>query len=318
MRALVPALCIAWGILLPTSPGSAQSQAPEPPCLEPAPHFLSNHPTTPFVTPQGKLCQTFRYSEGNQVEPQLSAERTLQPGKAFILSAIVPGAGQWFHGQSRWPAYLAVELWSWLQYLDWRREGHDLQAQYKDLAWFVARRVSTGPRTDAGWEYYESLTRFQSSGAYDSDPLKEGVQPEENPTTFNGSIWALAQEIYIPVDSEDPPGEGSEPYQSAYEYYLSRAYAPELAWEWGANTLHQGEYTSLIREADEALRSSTGMIGVIIANHLLSAVDALVSGRLGIAGRIDPSVEVLLIPGPFNTRGVALSVRIPNPMAYVH
>jgi hypothetical protein len=77
--------------------------------------------------------------------------------------------------------------------------------------------------------------------------------------------------------------------------------------------LHQEEYAGLIRDSDEALRSSTSMIGVILANHLLSAVDALVSGRLGIAGQDEPSLQVSLLPGPMNTREIGLRVRLPTP-----
>ena len=331
VRVFILTFCISLGLLLPNSSQSVGGQTPQGACLEPVPRpfehglsFLSglipvdNPQETPpfFVSPRGELCQSFHFRGADETRWQVAMDRAPKPGKAFVFSAIVPGAGQWLLGQDRWPAYLAIELWAWIQFLDWRREGHHLQTQYKDLAWLVARRVSTGPRTDSGWEYYEALARFQSSGAYDSDPWRAGVQPEEDPTTFNGSIWTLAREIYLPEDPEDPVQEGSGPYEKAFNYYLSRAYAPGLAWHWGTNTLHKEEYTGLIREADEALRSSTGMIGVILANHLLSAVDALVSGRLGIAGEIEPSIEVLLIPGPFNTQGVALQVRLLNPMAH--
>ncbi len=326
MRVFVLTLCFTWGLLIPTSFQSVRGQTPEGSCLEPAPrsfeHLLpfpssllsAEHPQKPpplFVSPQGELCRSFHFRRTDETRRQVAVDRAPKPGKSFVFSAVAPGAGQWLLGQDRWPVYLAIELWAWVQFLDWRREGHRLQNQYKDLAWLVARRVSTGPRQDSGWEYYEALTHFQASGAYDSDPLKDGVQPEEDPTTFNGSIWALAREIYLPEDSENSAPEGSGPYQQASDYYLSRAYAPGLAWNWGTSSLHQEEYTGLIRESDEALRSSTGMIGVILANHLLSAVDALVSGRLGIAGRVEPSIEVLLIPGPFSTQEVALQLRIP-------
>jgi hypothetical protein len=177
--------------------------------------------------------------------------------------------------------------------------------------------VSTGPRTEAGWDYYEALTKFRSSGAYDSDPLTPGVQPEENPSTFNGSIWALARDIYLPEDPEIPVDEGSEPFQRASSYYLSRAYPQEFAWDWGSNTLLQEEYASIIKEADEALRSSTSMIGVILANHLLSAVDALVSGRLGIAGELEPALGFQLLPGPYYTHEVVFQVRLPTPLGHV-
>jgi hypothetical protein len=265
----------------------------------------------------GNLCRRFELASSSPSLDQAATHRLPQPGKASLLSAALPGAGQWYLGQSRWPAYLAVEVWAWLQFLDWRREGHHLQDRYRDLAWLVARRVSTGPRTEAGWDYYEAMTQFKSSGAFDADPGTPGVQPEENPSTFNGSIWALARDIYLPGDPDTPVEEGSEPYQRAFSYYLSRAYAQAFAWDWGSNSLLQEEYGSIIREADEAFRSSTGMIGVILGNHLLSAVDALVSGRLSIAGELEPTLEFQLIPGPYFTHEVALQVRLPDPLAHV-
>ena len=276
-----------------------------------------------YVSAQGRLCRradflTRPIQDQPPPPPQAASPRSLQAGKAVLLSAVAPGAGQWFLGQERWPAYAAVELWAWFQFLDRRREGRDLRKDYRDLAWFVARRVSTGPRTEAGWEYYEALSEFRSSGAFDVDPLSPGIQPETDEETFNGSVWALAREIYLPEDPESPSEEGSEPYQLAQQYYLSRAYGSELAWDWGSNTLHLEEYGNLIQESDEALRRSTIMIGVILANHLLSAVDALASGRLGIRETDEPSVRIHLVPGPFANQNLVLGVRFPDPLLYVH
>jgi hypothetical protein len=252
--------------------------------------------------------------------PELWAGQTAEvqpktPGKAALLSAVVPGAGQWLQGQNRWSVYAAAEIWAWVMFFDRRREGRKLQERYRDLAWDVARRVSSGPRTEGSWEYYEALTRFTASGAYDADPTRDGVQPEENPKTFNGSVWVLAQEIFNPQSGEEPAGPGSPSYQRAFEYYTSRAYGPEFAWNWGTNTLYQEEYAGLIRASDEDLRGSTTMLGVILANHLLSAVDALVSGRLGIAGDEEPLLQFVAFPGPFSSYDVGLHVRlsIPDP-----
>jgi len=184
------------------------------------------------------------------------------------------------------------------------------------LAWDVARRVSTGPRTEGTWEYYEALTKYHSSGAYDSNPTLVGVQPEENPETFNGSIWGLAQDIYLPENQEGPPDPTSESYQQAYQYYMNRAYGPNFAWNWGTSDLHQEEYEELIRASDEDLRGSTTMLGVIFANHLLSAVDALVSGRLGIVGEEEPRLQFVFLPGPYNTYGAGVRARLTLPRPY--
>jgi len=269
------------------------------------------------VSPEGRLCRSLQFLTLGAADPQVAVGPAQRPAKAFLLSALLPGAGQWYLDKERWPAYLAAELWAWLQFLDWRREGRDLQREYKDLAWLVARRVSSGRRTEAGWDYYEALTKYPSSGAYDADPLRSGIQPEEDPGTFNGSMWLLAREIYFPEDPEIPVGEGSEPYQAAFDYYLTRAYRPELAWDWRGSALQQHEYTKLIRDSDEALRSSTAMIGVILANHLLSAVDALVAGRLGLTNSEEPLVSLTLSPGPFQAGALDLRVDLPDLIAHV-
>jgi hypothetical protein len=206
---------------------------------------------------------------------------------------------------------MAGEVWAWVQYFGRRREGHDLQERYRDLAWLVARRVSSGPRVDGSFEYYESMTQFNSSGAYDADPKKVGVQPELNPETFNGTMWALSRRIYFLDDPADPVLEDSDQYKEALRYYISRAYTPDLAWNWSNNTLQQAEFANLIRSSDENLRRSTTMVGVILANHLLSAVDALVSARLGEVDRDEPILSVSLIPGPYYQDSVLLAVCLP-------
>jgi hypothetical protein len=149
-----------------------------------------------FITYDGSLHRVLSTSEFLSGTGQSVEERVPTPGRGFLLSALIPGAGQRVLGQDRWVAYLAGEVWAWAQYLERRREGRNLQDRYRDLAWLVARRVSSGPRVDGNFEYYESMTNFQASGAYDIDPDELGVQPELDPETFNGSMWALARQIF--------------------------------------------------------------------------------------------------------------------------
>lgn len=219
--------------------------------------------------------------------------------------------GQRELGLNRWIGYLAAEGWAWSQFLARRSEGQDLQGRYKDLAWLVARQVSSGPRVDGGFEYYEALTHFNASGAYDSDPQELGIQPEGDAETYNGSIWALTREIFFLDDPEAPVEVDSDHYKKALHYYISRAYTPKLAWNWSSNTLQQDEFAGLIRSSDKNLRRSTTMVGVILANHLLSAVDALITARLGQVDTGGSSLNLSLIPGPFHQDTFLLAVRIP-------
>lgn len=265
----------------------------------------------PYVNEAGRLCARFSPLGSTAVPNQTMEDRAPTPGRAFLLSAIIPGMGQRTLGQDRWVAYMGAEIWAWVQYVERRREGRHLQEAYRDLAWSVARRVSSGRRVDGDFEYYESMTEFRASGAFDLNPDEAGVQPEEDPETFNGFIWKLAREIYFLEDPDAPGEERDLQYEKAIRYYLGRAIPPPLAWNWSDNDLQQAEFAELIRESDENLRRGTTMIGLILANHLLSAVDALVTGRLLQQEEIQPNLDVALLPGPFGRDVIVFSVRIP-------
>ncbi len=293
--------------------------------INPATGTASTQPLAPlptqdreayYITSAGSLRRVLSTSDFLSADGQSAEERVPTPGRGFLYSALIPGTGQRVLGQERWVAYLAGEVWAWAQYLERRREGRNLQDRYRDLAWLVARRVSSGPRVDGNFEYYESMTKFQASGAYDIDPDELGVQPEPDPETYNGSMWTLARQIFFLDDPDAPVEIGSDQYKKALRYYLSRAYAPELAWNWSNNTLQQAEFSHLIQESDENLRRSTTMVGVILANHLLSSVDALVSGRLLQERSQEPLLELSLLPGPFHRDALVLSIRIPHRLGH--
>jgi hypothetical protein len=221
----------------------------------------------------------------------------LVPAVAVTASLVVPGAGQWLQGNRRWVPYLALEAWSWMRFLERRQESRELAGRYRDLAWQVARRVSLGERRDTMFEYYESLAEYRSSGVWDREPGLDGLQPELDETTFNGQLWALARGLYFPADQDFPPG--SPQYEAALAYYRQRAVPQSYAWDWGLSGLERSVFVNLITDSDDAYRDGTRMLGVILANHVASVVDALVTGKLRsiAAGRAEVRSEVLPAAG---------------------
>lgn len=207
------------------------------------------------------------------------ADRAPSAAGVFLASAVAPGAGQYRLGAGRWVAYAAVEAWAWINWLDTRSEANDLERAYRDLAWSVARRISVGNRRDREFEYYETMSHFPESGSFDADPGLEGIQPDEDPSTFNGSVWELARAIYFPAsDDSIPPSEAER--AAALDYYQRNAIEPAFAWSWGLNELEHEHFQSLIRQSDAAARAGTALLGVILVNHVVSAVDALLTARL--------------------------------------
>jgi hypothetical protein len=201
-----------------------------------------------------------------------------------IASLVIPGTGQLLGGRERGAVYLAAELYLVARVLQLSREANREADRYRDLAYVVARRAFTAQRRDTVFEYYETMERFARSGAYDSD-AGAGFTPEPDPTTYNGSVWLLARRTYW-ADPNLPPDPTSPEYQRALQFYQQRAVGPDYQWSWHGASLEHDVFRQSIRRSDAAYRRTQNQIGLLLANHVLSAVDALIAARLtALSGR---------------------------------
>lgn len=224
--------------------------------------------------------------------------------QAPLASLVVPGAGQFLLGHDRGVAYLAAEAFAILQYLRATNLARAQGDRFRDLAFAVARQPFAPVARDTVFEYFEQMSRFAASGAFDADP-GPGFAPEADAGTYNGSVWLLARRTYWP-DPNTPPVPTSPEYQRAVQFYMERAVGPGFAWTWRNAPLERESFRQAIRRSDGAYRDAQGYLGLLLANHALSAVDALISSRLSQAvGR----------PARVTTRlgraGGKLAVRIP-------
>lgn len=197
---------------------------------------------------------------------------------SVLASAIVPGTGQAWLGQDRFVAYLAVEAYAWARYAADAREGRRARASYRNLASEVARRPFSTTRPVGDFEYYERMEHFAESGAFDATP-GGALDPEPDTTTANGATWLLARQTYWSNPSEPPPRESNE-YRLAEEFYRERAIRPEYRWSWSNAQLEYAEFRRTIRRSNNAYRNSLEDLGLVIANHALSTVDAFITVRL--------------------------------------
>jgi len=214
-----------------------------------------------------------------------------RPWLGPVASLVVPGTGQLLAGQPRGVLYLAAEIWLVARAVALRRESRGERRYFTDLAFAVARRRFGSTSMDGDWSYFEEMSKYVESGSYDRNPSGE-FQPEMDTTTFNGHIWRLARQTYL----EDPdvvPAPGSSSYRAALTFYQGRAVTDAYRWSWRDARLEQDVYRASIRASDEAYRASTNVLGAVLLNHLVSAVDAIVTMRLGRNGVL-PQV----VPGP--------------------
>lgn len=197
---------------------------------------------------------------------------------AVLASSVVPGTGQALLRQDRLIAYLAIEAYSWARYAADAREGRRARASYRRLASEVARRPFSDTRPVGDFDYYERMEKFTESGAFDAVPGGD-LDPEPDTSTANGAIWLLARETYW-SDPWSPPPVNSVEYARAAAFYRDRAVGPEYRWSWSNARLEYAEFRRTIRRSNNAYRTSLQDLGVVIANHALSTVDAFITVRL--------------------------------------
>jgi hypothetical protein len=191
------------------------------------------------------------------------------------------------------------------QYLQARSNGRSARQHYQELAEIArapfASRFPVGP-----WAYYESMEEFYESGAFDRNPGGP-ITPEMDTTTFNGFTWQLARRTFWDNPAAPPP-RTSQAFQRALDYYRQHAVQPEFRWSWRNATLEQDLYRRAVRHSNGAFRRASDDLTLILANHVLSAVDAFVVLRLtGVGSPANPYRVSATVPWPARRqRGTAL------------
>lgn len=217
-----------------------------------------------------------------------------------LASAVVPGTGQALLGQSRFIAYLAVEGYAILEYLDQRSAQNRATSRYESLAGNIARSLFPGPYPVGPWAYYESMEHFKESGVFNLTP-GGAFTPEADVTTYNGASWLLARQTYWNDPNVQPALTSSE-YVKAFAFYTARAVQPQFRWSWTNAQLEWDVYQQTIEERNQAARDARMNLGILLANHILSMVDSYVTLRVhgGLGAQHDPARISATIPwAPF-------------------
>lgn len=249
--------------------------------------------------------------ESLQVNPSSQVGEALQVREtppsialATALSAVVPGAGQHYLGQKRAWAYLVLEAVGIYAWTDRRSAGADLRDRYRDFAWEEAR-IQGSARRDGDFDYYETMSNWQRSGSFDTDLTMTGIQPETEMGTFNASIWSLASRLFLGA----PGAPDQAAMDRALEYYAERAYPTDQLWDWDASPGGKDRFGELITDSDDRFRQATNVLGAVIANHVVSAIDAFVSAR-GLGRDLDMQLVPFALPDGLRWHaGVRVGVR---------
>ena len=198
-----------------------------------------------------------------------------------VASFLVPGSGQILAHQDRAAIYIGTEVYALTRFIQLTVASHRDATRFRDLAFQVARSAFAPMRRDTVFEYFETMQRFMESGQFDRDP-GPAFAPEVDTTTYNGSVWMTARRTYW-QDPNAPPALGSPAYAKAVQFYETHAVTPGYLWSWSNSGQQLGVFKETIRKSDNAFRHAQDQLGILLANHLVSAVDAFISSRISSA-----------------------------------
>ena len=223
-----------------------------------------------------------------------------------VASALLPGSGQILRGRDRGAVYLAAEVFFLVRFWSLRSEASRERDQYHDLAFDVARAQFRPAKRDTVFEYFEIMEKYQDSGPFDLDPGPALIPPLDD-VTFNGRLWRLARETFLP-DPDAAVDTAAAEYRRALDFYAGRAIGPNFQWSWRNAGLEQDLFRQSIRRSDRAFRFATQYLGLLLANHMASAIDAFVSHRLGSGHRAELRSAVFSGRSTHHGAGVEASV----------
>ncbi|MCK4547951.1 MAG: hypothetical protein KAW17_10980 [Candidatus Eisenbacteria sp.] len=184
--------------------------------------------------------------------------------KAFFLSLLLPGLGQRYLGQEyRSRIYMGAEAAVWITVASFWLQGSLREDRYREFAEIVGG-ADSGMDND---DYYKDLALYGSSDVH--------------------SMVIRWEARALFPDDRDARG----------RYYAENIYPESEAWSW-PDAAAFDEYQRLRRRSKRAYRTAVNVIGLVVLNRLVSAIDTVTGKeKEEFAGGWVPQFSVRALPG---------------------
>lgn len=253
--------------------------------------------------------------------PSVAARKGKSSKRAFLLSALVPGLGEWYAGSKRRGlAFLGAEaalvgLWA-----VWRSKGNDREEEFRAVAdehWdpeeYIAWRTSTisdnssithelpcGEHIERSYvsarrEWLNQLQAGEELGALDRSAAFGGCAPSE------------VQQYYELIGKYDQ-------FVSGWDDVVRRTTGNPVGWAEvdSVENFHSERrlrYEGQRDESNRFLKRASTVSGVILINHVISAIDAARVARARATGAGEAALRR-------RTRFAVVMQRVPMLVAY--
>ncbi len=209
-------------------------------------------------------------------------EEIKKPGRAFFMSVILPGTGQIYAGaKTRGIVLLGVDLASITYALISNGKGNDWTDKYESFAdqhWIESKYIDDrADPTEISWYGYWKGWYEANAIEQDLDLLLTHTLPESKEQNYYEMIGKYDQFVYGWDDVHGDPLNLSPddtllaPDHDIVTWTDTLHFEPYIA---DIKSTHRTEYMDLRDKANKAYKRATTMVGVMLFNRVISAIDA--------------------------------------------
>lgn len=203
------------------------------------------------------------------------------PGKALLLSALVPGVGEFYAGaRKRAALFFGLEVLAWGLYTNWQGKGNDVEDEFRataDSLWdpnaYLTWRVSTNSR-------HSSITHALPCSSYVDTYTQTGSFGDCSSNEVQQYYELLGKyDQFVPgwSDVKDENGNPVQPTQvDSVEKFDSKL---------------RLDYEKRRDDSNDYLKRASNLAGLILINHVLSAIDAARVARSSAQGADEARLE---------------------------
>ena len=221
------------------------------------------------------------------------------PGKPLLLSLIIPGAGQYYNKDSFWKVatFSGVELLSLFSYYALNKRADEIKNDFQvfaDQNWslnnWVTNKMQMVNSENNGrlWSQFEALNNL--TGSHDLILVLSGTLKQNHGSFVSSDSlekypqWANSPDVTVARDRHFYENVGK------YDQFLGGWSDASSNWFWEEKdvgdtteiiikTPNKDKFLDMRKDSNDLLNYAKFSISVIMFNHLLSGVDAVISSQ---------------------------------------
>lgn len=220
--------------------------------------------SNPFEYCTEKYELTQRITEGYDASPEVTVETERKlPGRAMLLSAVIPGTGQLYAGAKiRGAVFLALEAAGWTAFAMYQTKGKDKEDEYEKFA-------------DDHWIrdwYWDAVQEIAATNGFTGDvrltPWSELITGNYLPDNFTHELPSSNTQQYYEMIGK---------YLSQFGFGWDDEFDdPDTTQYWDGRFEDNNPtiYNNMRYDSNKLLDNATIALEIVLVNHVISALDA--------------------------------------------